>query len=1015
MIGKTINHYKIIEKLGEGGMGVVYKARDTKLDRTVALKFLPAQISLKEEDKKRFVHEAKSAAALDHPNICTIHEIGETKESQLFIAMSYYAGKTLKEKIAEMPLPVDQAAEIAKQVAEGLGKAHKNNIIHRDIKSANIMITDEGVVKILDFGLAKLPGLTKLTKEGTTLGTVSYMSPEQVSGEETDHRSDIWSLGVVLYEMITGQLPFKGEYEQAILYAIMNQEPEPITGLRTGVPLELEGIIAKALAKDPDDRYQHVEDLQVDLKRLMKKMDTPGSKTSDSRDPATLERTKKIPVLRKRVGWIAGGLAVILIIAGLLVFRSPSDLIDSLAILPFVNQNQNQDVAWLSTGIPETVITSLQQIPNLRVTSFLTLLERYKNDQPTVDEVRRDYRVRAVAKGKVEVVKKSLSVHIEIVDTEDNSIIFARKYGIQGMEGLYDLQKTIARDITDHLKQHLTSDDIQPVFTKHTANSAAHHYYLRGRHHWYKRTPRDLQVALDYFKKAIDIDPDYALAWSGLADTYHLMPQNVGTSRYRVIPLARKAAEKALSLDDTLAETHTAMGGVLDLEQKYDEAEKHFRKALEINPNYLLAYHWSGLNFDRSRNFKDSINRYEEALKLDPMSPFMAGNLALDYLELQNYKMAREILDRSLALNPESANLYLAYAWLHYDQGDHPKSLEMAEKALSQNRFSLHVIGQAALVIACNGRLERAIEIPEAAMAREPAFSRALHSILGWIYSRVKQHDRALEHHRKALELDPLDIDSYQQLGWTHYHAKDWQKAAAAFKKITELQPGESRAFQLYGCVLGLLGQAEAEWEQYERATQLQPFRSIELGCWHLNYGNYPQAVKRLIQAEKDGPNYPNTSFYLFTAQFLTGDSPGAEKSLSRWLKLLKYEKRDSLRQQAFPDGVVNRHSLIGYMRLILERFKEEKRPIRGRYEARFPATLYCLSGDFESTIQTLEYAYEHFENDSEWLPWYIRFHYFKPLHKDPRFWEIVNKMKLDPYFKKETATSPSTAGKIIK
>ncbi|MBW1915599.1 MAG: protein kinase [Deltaproteobacteria bacterium] len=291
MIGKTISHYKILEKLGEGGMGVVYKAEDTKLKRTVALKFLPPELTRDKEAKDRFIHEARAAAGLDHNNICAVHEIDETKDGQMYIAMACYEGETLKEKIEKGPLKIDLSLDFAIQIAEGIKKAHQKDIIHRDIKSANIIITKDSVAKILDFGLAKLKGHTKLTKEGTTLGTVSYMSPEQASGENVDHRSDIWSLGVVLYEMITGQLPFKGEYDQAVMYSIMNDEPEPLTGLRTGVPMELERIIKKNLAKDPAERYQHTEEIIVDIKHLMKNLESEKS-TAQPAKPKPPRRRK---------------------------------------------------------------------------------------------------------------------------------------------------------------------------------------------------------------------------------------------------------------------------------------------------------------------------------------------------------------------------------------------------------------------------------------------------------------------------------------------------------------------------------------------------------------------------------------------------------------------------------------------------------------------------------------------------------------------------------------------------
>ena len=996
--GTSVGKYRIIEALGRGGMGVVYRAEDTQLKRTAALKFLPPELTHVPEVRERFLHEAQAAAALNHPNIVTIYGINE-HENRIYIAMEHVEGETLKARIGRGPLPLDEAVGITLQIAEGLKKAHQKEVVHRDIKPANIIFTDEGVAKILDFGLAKLRGTTRLTREGSTMGTTAYMSPEQASGQETDRRTDIWSLGVILYEMITGRLPFEGQDHGAVIYAILNRNPEPVTGLRTGVPLELERIIFKALAKDREERYQNIADLMVDLKTAFKRSDSAASRAVGIGPEA---ETKKALAPAVRSGLIAAGAIAILAVAALLIFRAPSDTIDSLAVLPFMNQGSGDDVAWLSTGIPETVISSLQQIPDLRVTSFFSLLERYRDVQPSVEEVKRHYNVRAVAKGRVAMVQQNLSVHIEIVNTRDQSVIFANQYRIEGMEGLLDLQKTIARDITDHLQGRLAGEAADPVFARHTPDPTAYQNYLRGRHFWYKRTPRDLERALEYFKKAIEIDPDYALAWSGLADTYRVMPLYAGTSRYRTIPRGREAAEKALELDDTLAESHTSMGGALTDEGKYPEAEEHFRRAIELNPNYLLAYFWSGYNFDNSRRFQEAIERYQQALRLDPMSPPIAGNLALEYRDLGELERSQGILEEAITLNPEDSAPYVQYAWLHSTQGDHTKAVEMAEKALSLNPSSLFTIRSAAYIHAWAQNFDRAVEILEEATVKEPAFQRAANSLLGDIYSRMKQYDKAIEHHQKAIDIDPLDSDSYDQLAWTYWTLKDWEEAARAWRKVTELKPDEAVAYQFLGCVLGILGRIQEEWECYQKATELTPVQSIELGCWFLNYGDYERAVAGLKQAENVNPGYPNTMLYLFTAQFLAGDYPGAERSLSEWLKRLNYEEREDLRARAFSDGTVDRGSLVGYIRLILERFKEEERPISGSFEARFPATLYLLSGDLESALETLEYGYEHFETDSNWFPWYIRFSHFRPLHDDPRFWELVNNMKLDPYFSKD-------------
>ncbi len=398
MIGKTVSHYRILEKLGEGGMGVVYKARDIKLDRLVALKFLPPQISADEDEKKRFIHEAKAASALDHPNICSVYEINETPEGQLFISMGYYEGKTLSEKIRDGPLPLDEAFEIARQIAEGMKKAHGKGIVHRDLKPANVMLTDDGTVKIVDFGLAKLRGMSRLTKTGTTMGTVAYMSPEQTMGKEVDQRTDIWSLGVILYEMLAGKAPFRGDYEQAVTYAIINEEPEPLSKSRPDIQSGLENIVSHALAKNPANRYQTMEEFLADLRAVAE-----GLKPLKAR-----RQWARGKFVGMRLAYVYAGLAVLAIlfalnVAGvrdLLLKKSRESIIRSIAVLPFANFSGDPSQEYFSDGMTDELITSLSKIGALKVISRTSTMP-FKGTKKSMREIAATLGVDGVLEGSV--------------------------------------------------------------------------------------------------------------------------------------------------------------------------------------------------------------------------------------------------------------------------------------------------------------------------------------------------------------------------------------------------------------------------------------------------------------------------------------------------------------------------------------------------------------------------------------------------------------------------------------
>ena len=610
MIGKKVSHYRILEKLGEGGMGVVYKAEDTKLKRTVALKFLPPELTRDPEAKERFVHEARAASALDHPNICTIHEIDEA-DGQTFIAMAYVEGQSLKDKIKTGPLKLGEAVGIGVQVAEGLHEAHNRSIVHRDIKPANIMVTTSGQAKIMDFGLAKLSGQTKLTKEGTTLGTVAYMSPEQARGESVDHRTDIWSLGVVLYEMITGQVPFKGEYEQAVVYSILNEDPESITGLRTGVPMELERITNKCLEKEPSGRYQHVDELLVDLRSITKGFESGRMEPRPTR--AKRPKTKRVYLY---VGLLI--LLLLFVVGRFYFFSGRSESIDSIAVLPFENKSEDPNMEYLSDEIPASIINSLSRLSDLRVVPRSTVF-RYKGQKDNLATVGRELNVAAALTGQVSLFGDNLSIRAELVDLEHDRQLWGDRFN-RKFADILEIEEEIAREISEALRLRLTGEEKTKLAKRYTKNTEAYGAYLEGRFWWNKRSQEGFDRAIELFEEAILIDPDYALAYAGKAESYCMLAIHVPRPE-EFIRRGREAAEKALSLDETLAAAHTSLAWIKAI---YDwdwlGAERSFKHSIQLDPHYPTTYNWYPVILSVLGRHDEALQYITRALQLDPGS-----------------------------------------------------------------------------------------------------------------------------------------------------------------------------------------------------------------------------------------------------------------------------------------------------------------------------------------------------------------------------------------------------------
>jgi serine/threonine protein kinase/Tfp pilus assembly protein PilF len=699
MIGKTISHYKILGKLGEGGMGVVYRAHDTKLKRTVALKFLTPQSLGNDEEKARFIQEAQTAAALDHPNICTVYEIDEA-EGHTFISMAYIDGQSLKEKIETGPLKIEESLNIAIQVAEGLQEAYEKGIVHRDIKSANIMFTSKGQAKITDFGLAKLSGQTKLTKTGTTVGTAAYMSPEQARGEEVDHRTDIWSLGVVLYEMLTGQLPFKGEYEQAVMYSILNENPLSIRKLSPGFSEEVENILFKLLEKEQENRYQYCKEIKTDLQMIIKKPQPIVKKTKQKKEKF-LKRNRKILQFGLPL------LTILLILIWYIFIFNQNHQLDSIAILPFQNSSQDPSMEFLSKEIPANIINSLSRLPDLRVVPRTTVF-RYADRESDLATIGQDLGVTSVLTGQVNVIGENLIIRAELVNIKNDSQIWGDRFE-RKITDLLDIEEEITKEISEALQLHLTGEEKAKLIKRYTENIEAYRAYMEGRFWWNKRSQEGFAKANLLFNKAIEIDPDYALAYAGLAEYYCMLSMHLAKPG-PFIRQGRIAAEKALSIDETIAEAHTALGYIkFSYDWDWLGAERSFKQAIQLNPRYATAYNWYAALLGIINRHEEAIHYMTQAQEYDPGSAIINRDLGVIYAWAGDFEKAINQLQFTIDMDPDFSPAYFHMAIVYVGLKKYDLAIEYFKKVRAMTGDFFDIIGALGYTYAKSGQKEEAL------------------------------------------------------------------------------------------------------------------------------------------------------------------------------------------------------------------------------------------------------------------------------------------------------------------
>jgi len=723
VIGETVSHYRIIEKLGEGGMGVVYKADDLTLERPVALKFLSPRAIGVEQDAARFVHEAKAAAALNHPNICTIYEIGEDAD-RTFIAMEYVEGENLRVRMCRAPFALDEALLIAADIGRGLEAAHEKGVVHRDIKPANIVVTSNRVVKIMDFGLARMSGGAPLTQAGTTLGTVAYMSPEQARGEVVDHRTDVWSLGVVLYEMLTGRRPFPGDRDQAVIYSILNRDYERPTVLRPDLPTELSGCMDMMLAKNRDERYGSASELAGDLFAVL------GLEGSASRTRSIAAATRAQP---------------------------------SVAVLPFANLSAEPEQEYFCDGMAEEIINALAHLEGLRIVARTSSFA-FKGKNEDIREMGRQLGVQTLLEGSVRRAGNRLRVTTQLINVSDGCHLWSERFDRE-MEDVFAIQDEISLAVTDALKVRLLGEEKKKVVKRHTESFEAYRAYLKGRYHWFIRSSSDIEKAIEYLKEAVAVDPNYALAYAGLADCYGVLPMYRPVAPKEVYAKAKAAAVKALELDDSLAEAHTALGCILEnYEWDWAGAARETKRAIALNPGYATAYQWKAEGLITQGRFDEAVEAMNKARELDPLSLFMNARVGMAFYYARRYDEAKAILETTLEVDPSfgQARYFLSVVYSMEERYEEAIALLPEES----------VRAWVAILHAWNGDVDRANAVMDDVLSRgsesydwaavRAGFCFALGDMDGcfeWMDRAVEEKDPRLLNMIRSPKTDPLRDD----------------------------------------------------------------------------------------------------------------------------------------------------------------------------------------------------------------------------------------------------------------
>jgi len=737
--------YQIIEELGKGGMGKVYKVFDKEIEAKIALKLIKPEVSADKTTIERFRNELKIARDISHKNICRMYDLGK-EEGSYYITMEYVQGEDLKRLIRKMgQLSPGQAISIGKQVCEGLAEAHRLGVVHRDLKPQNIMVDEDGNARIMDFGIARSIKAKGITGASLMIGTPEYMSPEQVEGKEADLRSDIYSLGVVLYEMVTGRVPFEGDTPFTIGVKHKSEIPKNPREINAQIPEDLGRLILKCMAKDKDKRYQSAKDVADDLARIEKELPT-----TEKLIPKRKAKTEQAPSVGQRKYVLYGAavvLAVIAVAAGIFLFRGRGKEITSIAVMPFSYGGGGTEMEYLAEGMTESIINKLSQLSSLKKVIARSSVFHYKGKEIVPKVAGQELGVEAVLISKMYQGGDEFSINVELVKTADNSRIWGDQYKRKASE-IFHVQDEISSSIADNLRLKLTGEELKRITKHYTESAEAYQAYVRGRFFWDKRTEEGLKTAIDYFELAIEKDPKYALAYAGLADTHSVLPQYSAFPGKEAFEKAKAAAAKALEIDDALSEAHASLAGIkISWDWDWGSGEKELKRAIELNPGYATAHQWYALLLMQLGRHDDALVEIKKAQELNPLSPIINANVGYTLYHARRYDEAIEHYRKALEMHPSFGELHKYMAWAYAQKGMYEEALEEIQTAIILSGRIPPYLNVLGYVNALSGKKNDALKI-----IRELKTVRGDKYFIAAVYAALGEKDQAFEYLQKACE-----------------------------------------------------------------------------------------------------------------------------------------------------------------------------------------------------------------------------------------------------------------------